>query len=111
MFAVQELATAAQERIGLVTVLFNNGAYGNVLRDQRTGFGNRLIGSILENPDFLQLAAAFGLNGVRVASPAELGGALPAAFERGRPCLIEVAVRQGEEVSPWPFIHPPRSPG
>ena len=35
MFAVQELATAIQERIGLVTLLFNNRSYGNVLRDQK----------------------------------------------------------------------------
>ena len=47
MFAVQELATAAQYGIALVTLVFNNASYGNVLRDQRTAFGNRVIGSKL----------------------------------------------------------------
>lgn len=106
LFAVQELATAAQERIGLVTVLFNNGAYGNVLRDQQTGFGNRLIGSLLQNPDFRQLAQAFGVKGWSVTSPDELERALVAALGEGRPALIEVRVPQGSEASPWPFIHP-----
>ena len=42
MFGVQELATAVQFSIGLVTVLFNNNAYGNVLRDQRERFEGRV---------------------------------------------------------------------
>lgn len=108
MFAVQELAMAVQERIGLVSVVFNNAAYGNVLRDQQTGFGNRLIGSLLENPDFMQLAAAFGVRGVRVSSPSELGRALVAAFDADEPAIIEVVFPRGSEASPWPFIHPPR---
>ena len=110
MFAVGELATAAQERIALVTLLFNNASYCNVLRDQRTGFGNRLIGSALENPDFLQLAAAFGVKGARVASPEALRPVLTAALAADEPALIEVQVPQGGEASPWPFIHPVRPP-
>ena len=55
-----------QHGINLVTVLFNNGAYGNVLRDQKTGFGNRVIGAVLANPDFMTLAKAFGVEAHRV---------------------------------------------
>src|SRR5690606_2513033 len=39
MFGVQELATAAQYGIAVVTLVFNNEAFGNVLRDQQTQFG------------------------------------------------------------------------
>lgn len=106
MFAMQELATAVQERIGLVTILFNNGAYGNVLRDQKDGFGNRLIGSVLQNPDFLAVAKAFGMRGERVASPEDLRPVLADALARNEPALIEVQIPQGSEVSPWTFIHP-----
>lgn len=109
LFAVQELATAAQENIALVTVVFDNSAYGNVLRDQQTGFGNRLIGSTLRNPDFMQLATAFGVHGELATSPDALGAALTSAFRRAGPTLIVVPVVQGSEVSPWPFIHPPQS--
>lgn len=110
LFGVQELATAVQERIGLVTIVFNNAAYGNVMRDQQTGFGNRLIGSVLQNPDFLLLAKAFGVAGTRVSTPDGLAEALAAALGRDGPTLIEVEVPQGSETSPWPFIHPPARP-
>ena len=106
LFAGQELATAAQENIALVTVLFNNNAYGNVLRDQQVGFGNRVIGSTLRNPDFPAFAAAFGIEAHRVDSPQALRPALTAALKAGRPVLIEVALAQGSEASPWEFIHP-----
>jgi acetolactate synthase I/II/III large subunit len=108
MFAVQELATAVQEGLGLVVILFNNASFGNVLRDQRTGFGNRIIGSLLHNPDFLGLATAFGVAATRVASPQALGEALARALETKKPFLIEVEITQGAEASPWGFIHPKR---
>jgi acetolactate synthase-1/2/3 large subunit len=104
MFAVQELATAAQEGLAVVTLLFNNRAYGNVLRDQRVGFGNRVIGAVLENPDFMVLAKAFGVEGHRVASPAALRPVLAKALRATKPVLIEVDVPQGSETSPWEFI-------
>ncbi|MGL4242995.1 MAG: thiamine pyrophosphate-dependent enzyme, partial [Beijerinckiaceae bacterium] len=105
MFAAQELATAAQEGIALVTLVFNNNAYGNVLRDQKTGFGNRIIGAVLNNPDFAALARLFGVKGVSVDTPEGLAAALPKALASGRPTLIEVKVPQGSETSPWEFIH------
>ena len=80
MFAVQELATAAQYGIALVTLVFNNASFGNVLRDQRTAFGNRVIGSVLDNPDFMLLAKAFGVEGHRVTSPAALERVLAKAI-------------------------------
>jgi acetolactate synthase-1/2/3 large subunit len=104
MFAMQELATAAQEGIGLVTLLFNNNAFGNVLRDQKTGFGNRIIGAVLENPDFMDLAKAFGIEGHRVGSPDALRPVLTAALQAKGPVLIEVTTPQGSETSPWEFI-------
>jgi acetolactate synthase I/II/III large subunit len=105
MFAVQELATAAQEGIGLITLLFNNNAYGNVLRDQRTGFGNRVIGSTLENPDFMLLAKSFGVEGHRVDTPDALRAILKTVIPTKRPVLIEVSTPTGSEASPWEFIH------
>ena len=61
LFGGAELATAVQHGINLVTVLFNNGAYGNVLRDQRRLFDGRTSGSELQNPDFQTYAKAFGV--------------------------------------------------
>jgi acetolactate synthase-1/2/3 large subunit len=106
LFAAQELATAVQERIALITLVFNNSAYGNVLRDQRVGFGNRLIGAVLQNPDFVTLAGSFGVKAYRVRSAQALRPVLVEALGAGQPVLIEVEVAQGSEVSPWEFIHP-----
>ena len=106
MFAVQELATAVQYGLGVIVLLFNNNAYGNVLRDQKVGFGNRIIGSVLENPDFMLLAKAFGVAGHTVSSPEALRPVLAKALKTKVPVLIEVQVPQGSESSPWPFVHP-----
>jgi len=43
LFCGQELATAAQYGIHLITILLNNNAYGNVGRDQRMGFEGHVI--------------------------------------------------------------------
>jgi acetolactate synthase-1/2/3 large subunit len=104
MFGVQELATAVQERIGLITVLFNNNAFGNVARDQQTNYGGREIGSNLQNPDFIALGKAFGLPAERVHSPVELSESLRRCLETDRPVLIEVVTSREEEPSPWPFL-------
>ena len=105
MFGVAELATAAQENIAVVALVFNNRAFGNVLRDQATSFGNRVIGAQLGNPDFVALGRAFGIDSHRVASPEALAPVLKQALASNRPALIEIDVPQGSEVSPWEFIH------
>ncbi|MEZ5852637.1 MAG: thiamine pyrophosphate-binding protein [Hyphomicrobiaceae bacterium] len=105
LFAVQEMATAAQEGIGVVAIVFNNNAYGNVMRDQRVNFGNRVIGSALRNPDLMALSAAFGVAGHRVTSPEALRPVLKEALGANAPMLIEVVVPEGSETSPWEFIH------
>jgi acetolactate synthase I/II/III large subunit len=105
MFGVQELATARQYGLGLITLLFNNRAYGNVMRDQRERFGNRIIGATLTNPDFMDLAKAFGVVGHRVASPDALAALLPKLLSTREPVLVEIEVPEGAETSPWEFIH------
>jgi acetolactate synthase I/II/III large subunit len=105
LFGVQELATAAQYRIGVATIVFNNGSYGNVLRDQQLQFGGRTIGSELRNPDFMKLAESFGVAGERVHDPHALRGALERALASDGPALLEVIVERGAETSPWDLIH------
>ena len=104
LFGLQELATAAAHRIGVVTILFNNHAYGNVRRDQLNGFEGRLSGAELRNPDFVKLAESFGVDAHRLTTPAELRLVLAAALDADRPCLIEVETPTGSEASPWEFI-------
>ena len=110
MFAAQELATAAQYGIGLVTLVFNNGGYANVLRDQQERFGGRVVGATFRNPDFVAFAESCGVRALRVSTPQALRPALETALASGEPVLIDVEVTPGAEKSPWPLIHMPRRP-
>jgi acetolactate synthase-1/2/3 large subunit len=81
-----------RHRLNVVAVVFNDGAFGNVLRMQREAFGGRTIGSDLLNPDFVRLAEAFGIDGARVDGPQALRRALEQALARDRPAVIEVPI-------------------
>jgi acetolactate synthase-1/2/3 large subunit len=89
-----------------VTLVFNNNAFGNVRRDQRERFAGRVLGSDLQNPDFLKLADAFGVRAERVASPDALRVSLARALAAGGPWLIEVPVPRDSESDPWRFLQP-----
>ncbi len=106
MFGVQELATAVQHNIAVVAIVFNNNAYGNVLRDQKQTYSGRYIGSDLTNPDFVKLGESFGVKSFRATSPNELKSMITEALKLNAPVLIEVPIEKGSEASPWPFIHP-----
>jgi len=108
LFGVQEMATAVHHRINVVSIVFNNNAFGNVRRDQQTNYQGRYIGAALSNPDFVRLGESFGLASFRATTPDQLRVVLAQALELDAPCLIEVPVETGSESSPWPFIHPAR---
>ena len=69
LFNSQELATAVQHGINAIAVVFNDNAYGNVLRDQVNRFDGRVVGAELHNPDFVKLAEAYGVKGIRAEAP------------------------------------------
>jgi acetolactate synthase-1/2/3 large subunit len=108
MFGSSELATAVQHGINLVTVLFNNSSYGNVLRDQHRLFEGRDSGSRLRNPDFQMYAKSFGVPSWRVTDADGLRGALRQALTANSPTLIEVMTDIKQEYQPWEFISPGR---
>jgi acetolactate synthase-1/2/3 large subunit len=109
MFTVQELATAVRHRIPLVSVVFNDAAYGNVRYMQRNLHGNRTIASDLANPDFVKLGESFGILSLRARDPDGFRAALEKALAANEPALIEVPV--GDMPFPWPYIDLPRVRG
>ncbi len=111
MFAAPELATAAQYGIGLVTLVFNNNAFGNVRRDQIEQFDGRTIVAELRNPDFVKFTESFGLRGASVGTLTEFRTELERALNEGGPQVIEIRVERGSETNPWRFIHPPLPEG
>ena len=99
LYNSQELATAVKYGINAVVIVFNDNAYGNVLRDQKRMFDGRIVGAELHNPDFVKLAEAYGARGVRVANADELEPALRESLGIDAPTLIEVPV--GEMPQSW----------
>jgi acetolactate synthase-1/2/3 large subunit len=90
LFASNELATAVQHGIDTVTVVFDDGAYGNSNRDQREKFGGRELGTVLRNPDWVALAHAFGADGVLVKDVSALPDAIRSAIANGGSTVIAV---------------------
>jgi len=110
LFTATELATAVQHNIPCNILLFNNNAYGNVKRIQRTRFGeDRTIASTLRNPDMALLAQSFGVKYWHADSPDSLRPALGSAIEHDGPCLVEVTVDAMPD--PWPFLRLPSNRG
>ena len=98
-YQLQELSTMARHNINLVAIVFNDNAYGNVRRIQQEQFNGNVIASDLLNPDFVKLAEAFGIAGVRAKDADELRLALREALSNDHPTVIEVPL--GEVPSMW----------
>ncbi|AWT59997.1 MAG: Acetolactate synthase isozyme 3 large subunit [Candidatus Moanabacter tarae] len=92
LYNVQELATAVQHGICAVAIVFNDNAFGNVLRAQIEQFDGNIIGTKLHNPDFVRLAETFGARGIRAHNAEELETTLSEALVANKPTLIEVPV-------------------
>ena len=95
MFTVNELATAAEERLALPVIVWNNEA----LKAIADGMDERQIPRIgvePRSPDFVRLAESLGCHGSRATSAAHLAQAVRDALAADRPTLIEV-----REDSPW----------
>lgn len=108
LYNIQELATAVQHRLPLVTIIFNDNRYTNVQRQQKEWFGGRLIASDLHNPDFVRLARSFGAAGFHARDPQGLRTAMGEAFDAQGPSIIEVRVKEFFP-SPWPFLMMPQN--
>ena len=91
-YASSELATAVQEGLNVVTIVFNNESFGASYADQEHRFGGRVIGTRIHNPDFAKLAESYGALGVKLSGHQELGPALRDALKAERPVLIEVPI-------------------
>jgi thiamine pyrophosphate-dependent acetolactate synthase large subunit-like protein len=95
MFTVNELATAAEERLALPVIVWNNDA----LKAIADGMDERRIPRIgvePRSPDFVHLAESLGCRALRAASAAHLTQSVSEALAADRPTLIEV-----REDSPW----------
>jgi thiamine pyrophosphate-dependent acetolactate synthase large subunit-like protein len=90
VMTAQELATAVRYRLRVIALVHNDSTYGAIKNIQKRAHDGRYLDVELNNPDFVQLAAAYGVPGSRVHGPDELRVAVGAALDRDGPSLIEV---------------------
>ncbi|HEX8967993.1 MAG TPA: thiamine pyrophosphate-binding protein [Chloroflexota bacterium] len=89
LFSSQELATAVQQQVNVVAIVFNDHAYGALRTVQDRVRHGRRIGVDLKSPDFARLGEAYGARGVRLSGPDGLARAVGEAVERGGVHVIE----------------------
>jgi acetolactate synthase I/II/III large subunit len=88
----QELATAVQYGLAVVTVVANNGLYGTIRMHQEREYPSRVIGTTLVNPDFAAYARSFGAEGFTVEATKDFAPAFARALEAGKPAVIELKI-------------------
>jgi thiamine pyrophosphate-dependent acetolactate synthase large subunit-like protein len=101
-----ELGSAAQAELPLVLVVFNNGVLQNVRSQQARPYGTRIL-----NPDFVALAAAYGIDGARADAHSDIAAILDRALDpaRRRPMLIDLCIdpQLVFPISKWQHYAPP----
>jgi acetolactate synthase I/II/III large subunit len=90
LMTAQELATAVRYRLRVIALVHNDSTYGAIKNIQKRAHDARYLDVELNNPDFLQLAAAYGVAASRVRGTEELRDAVRDALDRDGPSLIEV---------------------
>ena len=90
---IQELATARQHGLPVKVFLLNNNYMGMVRQWQELLHGNRLSESYVEaQPDFLELARAYGWHGMRCARPGDLDAAIEEMINTDKPVFLDCQV-------------------
>ena len=85
-----ELATAVQEQLPIVVVIFNDATLTAVKSEQQRRFSGRYFSTDVRPPDYVALARAFHAEGVYAENPRELRDALRVAVKHSGPTVIEV---------------------
>jgi|TARA_B110000438_G_C15820890_1_gene654426 acetolactate synthase-1/2/3 large subunit len=100
MYNSSEISTAVKYGINLVTVIYNDGHYGNVARDMDDDFGGTYETDFV-NPDFVKLAEAYGAVGIRAEGPYDVKNVLPKALAMNKPVFIDVPVSRVPRPKQW----------
>lgn len=98
---IQELATIIQHKLPIKIALMNNGVLGMVRQWQKMFYDERFSQIQLHaNPDFIKVAEAYGLKGIRVTDVSQVEGALTEARDYPGPVLVEFMISPDEDVLP-----------
>lgn len=99
---MQELAVVVDEQLPIKIAIFNNGYLGMVRQWQQLFYNKNFMAVAMTQPDFLKIADAYGIPGIRVETKAEVREAIQAARRYPGPFLIDFMIDQEENV--WPMV-------
>ncbi|NBX03046.1 MAG: acetolactate synthase 3 large subunit, partial [Alphaproteobacteria bacterium] len=98
---IQELSTMMQFKLPLKVLILNNRYMGMVRQWQEMFHGNRHANSYMESlPDFIKLAEAYGMVGLRCDKVADVDATLKKMIETPGPVIVDMMVDQNENVYP-----------
>ncbi|MDI6883240.1 MAG: biosynthetic-type acetolactate synthase large subunit [Patescibacteria group bacterium] len=97
---IQELATITQERLPIKIIVLNNSYLGMVRQWQELFYEKRYSQVFLKNPDFIQVAKGYFIDGERVRKKGELAGAFDRLVKSKNAYLLEVEVEEEDNVFP-----------
>lgn len=92
-FTLEELGAAVHHQIPVAIVIFNDGTHTAVKAAQKRTYPGRYIAVDLVNPDYVKIADAYGMEGIRAESPEALTEALVKAKSLDAPVLIDVPIK------------------
>ena len=96
-----DLATAVENNIDVKYAILNNGSLGMVRQWQDFFYDKDFFSTIYsKNPDFVKLAEAYGIRGIRVTKQEEVAGAIQEAMETPGPVVVDFVVKEDEFVFP-----------
>jgi acetolactate synthase-1/2/3 large subunit len=102
---IQELGTIAHYRLPVKVVILNNLYLGMIRQWQELFYGRRYSQSdMTETPDFVKLAEAYGIKGLRAAKPNEVKRVLKEGLETPGPVVMDFHVEPEENV--FPMVKP-----
>jgi acetolactate synthase-1/2/3 large subunit len=108
MMNIQELQTLKRYKIPIKIVLFDNQALGMVRQWQELFFSERYSEvDLSDNPDFAEVARAFGIPAITVQDPADVDAAIDKICETQGPLFVHVKIDKFENV--WPLVPPGKS--
>ena len=85
-----EMILAVERRLPILFIIANNASYGSIRVHQERDFPGRVMATTLRNPDFVALAAAFGMRGCVLSRAADIKTVIQEGLAADEPFMIEV---------------------
>lgn len=106
---LQELATIAEYNWPIKFAIMNNGVLGMVRQWQELFYNDNTVATPLKNPDFVKLAEAYGILGLRATSKDQVASVIQQAMAHKGPVVVDFQVKYGENC--YPMVPPGASLG